>query len=304
MNLLITGAWEHADTYIPVLKEMGNCVRFLQSENDKLSFCPSWVEGIICNGFFLYHNIEEFCNLRFIQITSAGYDRIPMKYVYDHNISIYNARGVYSIPIAEYVISGILQIYKRLRMFEKNQNQHEWIKIRNLLELAGKIVAIIGCGNIGSECAKRLKAFDANVIGIDQIIHVDTNFNSIKGIEELDEILAISDVVVITLPLTDKTKGLFGKERVKRIKKGAILVNVSRGEILSNEAVINGLENNLAGVVLDVFEKEPLEKDNKLWNMENVIITPHNSFVGEGNGRRLSETIMSNLYDFSIGVVQ
>ena len=143
MNLLITGAWQEAADYIPILEKQGHSIHFLKFETDALPCYPAWVEGIIGNGIFLSHHIEAFPNLRYIQLTSAGFDRVPLDYVKEQRITIYNARGVYSIPMAEMAIAGVLQIFKDMTSFYENQKNHLWKKNRKLMELAGKTVAII-----------------------------------------------------------------------------------------------------------------------------------------------------------------
>ncbi len=297
MNLLISGAWHQAAEYIPHIAEQHNVV-FLQYEKDELPCDPAWVEGIICNGIFLSHPIEAFSNLKYIQLTSAGFDRVPMDYVREHGIVINNARGVYSIPMAEMAVTGVLQLCKKMSEFGKSQKNRQWEKQRNLEELSGKTVAIIGCGSVGSECAKRFKAFDTQVVGIDLFAREDDYFDSIEEYEHLDTVLACSDVVVITVPLTDETKGLMNTERFSHMKDTATLVNIARGAIVETEALLSWL-NRGGRAILDVFEEEPLSADSPLWDMGNVIITPHNSFVGEGNGKRMSDVIMKNLLEYS-----
>ena len=295
MNLLITGAWHNASAYIRRIENLGHEVLFLPDEKDALPCSSEWVEGVIGNGLFLHHPISSFTNLRYIQLTSAGFDRVPMDYVKKNNIEIHNARGVYSIPIAEYVIAGVLELYKGMRTFNENQKEKKWEKQRNLRELAGKTVTIIGCGSVGTECAKRFRAFDTSIIGIDVFTREDPYYDSIKTLSNLDVVLGYSDIVLITVPLTDETEGLFNEERLKLIRDGAIIINVSRGAVLETDSLVNELNTGRISAVLDVFENEPLGGDSILWNLENVIITPHNSFVGEGNDIRLSEVIIRNI---------
>lgn len=295
MNILVTGAWKEAKEYLSEIEGMGHVVKFLQYEKDTLSCEYDWVEGVICNGLFLYHPIEKFSKLKYIQLTSAGYDRIPMNYVNRYKIDIYNARGVYSIPMAEYAICGVLQLYKQAVFFRENQNAHSWKKHRGLMELAGKKVCIVGCGSVGTECAKRFLAFDCKVIGIDINLKRDKNFNSIFLLEELDRVLPFVDILVLTLPLTDKTFHMISEEKLSLIKDGAILVNIARGAVVDYKGLIESLNGKLGGAVLDVFEEEPLSGESVLWNMENVIITPHNSFQSDGNEERLKNVIMENL---------
>lgn len=297
MNLLISGAWHQSECYLDDIRKHHNVV-YLQNESDNIPCDPTVIEGIICNGLFLYHPIELFKNLHYIQLTSAGYDRVPMDYVKSHNIIIYNARGVYSVPMAEFALSSVLQIYKGTSRFIENQKNHIWNKQRNLGEIAGKNVAIVGCGSVGTECAKRFKAFDANVIGIDILCRFDPFFDEMFELNNLDSVLLSSDIVIVTLPLTNETKYLFSKDRLKNIKNNAILINISRGAVIKTIDLIDELNTNRFYAVLDVFEDEPLDSTSKLWNFDNVIITPHNSFEGEGNGLRISNLIMKNLKDF------
>lgn len=294
MKLLITGAWNHATNYIDEIKKMGHEVRFMQFEKDELPCSYDWVEGVVGNGLFLYHSIEKFLNLQYIQLTSAGFDRVPMDYVKQHNIKIHNARGVYSIPMAEFAVCGVLQIYKQSRFFYENQKQHQWEKHREIMELSGKTVCIVGCGSVGTECAKRFHAFGCKVVGIDLYPREDENYEKMLVLGNLELVLPKSDIVILTLPLTEDNRHLVDRQRLEMMKAGAVLVNVARGAIIDTEALVHVLPN-LGGAVLDVFEEEPLGKDSPLWKMENVIVTPHNSFVGDGNQRRLGEVILTGL---------
>lgn len=294
MNLLITGAWSDAGKYIEYLEQQGNCVEFLQFEKEELPCAYEWVEGVICNGLFLTHPIEKFVNLKYIQLTSAGFDRVPMEYVKEHQIEIHNARGVYSIPMAEFAVFGVMEIYKQSKFFLHNQMEHNWEKHRELLELFGKKVCILGCGNVGTECAKRFKAFGCEIVGIDLYTRSDENYHIILGLKELENVLPESDVIILTLPLTKETEHLINGEKFKLMKEGAVLVNIARGGVVDTNALIKAL-SRLRGAVIDVFEEEPLGLDSPLWDMENVIVTPHNSFVGDGNGERLSDVIVESL---------
>ena len=295
MNLLITGAWPEAKEHIAEIERMGHKVAFLQQEKEQLPCAYEWVEGVICNGLFLHHPISLFTNLRYIQLTSAGYDRVPMKEVERRRIKIHNARGVYSIPMAEFAMAGVLELYKDMAQFRKQQERHEWIKNRKIRELAGSKVVIVGCGSVGTECAKRFKAFDCQVTGVDMIVREAPWYDEIVEIGEIDQELQEADVVVLTVPLTEDTRGLINEKRLNLIGEHGILVNIARGGIIDQKAL--GEWNGRA--VLDVFEEEPLEENSCLWEKERIIVTPHNSFVGSGNGKRLADKIIGNLSMYS-----
>lgn len=295
MNLLVTGAWKCSQEQLKQIGAMGHEIVFMQNESDPLPAEPAWVEGMICNGLFLHHDIGMFPNLKFIQLTSAGFDRVPMEEVNRRGIKICNARGVYGIPMAEFALCGVLQLYKQSRFFCENQKNREWVKHRGLLELWGKQVAIVGCGNIGQECAKRFAAFDCHVTGVDIFEAELPNIEKMVHISRLTEVLPQSDVVVLTLPLTEQTHHLFRAETFAAMKPGAILVNIARGGVVDTAALTHALQTNLGGAVLDVFEEEPLCGESPLWDMENVLISPHNSFQGDCNGERLHHVILENL---------
>lgn len=295
MKLLITGAWQEAQKYFSKIESLGHEIVFLQYEKDQLP-CPyEWVEGVVGNNIFLYHPIERFSNLMYIQLTSAGLDRIPLEYANEHGIKLNNARHVYSVPMAEHVISGVLDLYRKRILFLQNQKTHKWEKIRNLKELQGQKVCILGCGSVGTECAKRFQAFNCIVIGIDINVTNVPYFQSIYGMDNMEKIISESDIIVLTLPLTEQTKHMFNERLFNYVKDNAVIVNIARGALVDTDSLINALKNKLYGAVLDVFEEEPLNENSPLWDMENVVITPHNSFVGNHNAERLSELIIMNL---------
>ena len=264
MRLLITGAWPDAEKHIPLLKLSGNEIAYMRQETDPLPCNPEWVEGVICNGLFLTYPITAFPHLRYIQLTSVGYDRVPMEAVHAAGIKIHNAHGVYSIPMAEFAIAS-------------------------LLELFGKKVVIVGCGDVGRECAKRLRSFGAVLTGVNRTVENMEGFDRVVELQALDEELETADIVIISIAFTQETVGLV---KAKKLKPDAILVNIARGQIVD-------LADRVCSAVLDVFEEEPLPPDSDLWDAERTVITPHNSFVGDGNNSRLNDLIMLNLREWT-----
>ena len=248
----------------------------------------------MCNGLFLYNPIESFNSLRLIQLTSAGLDRVPLDYIRAHGIELHNAAGVYSIPMAEFAVCGILQIYKQSRFFAANQFQHKWEKHRGLLELSGKRVCILGCGDVGHEIAKRLKAFGCHITGVNRTVRVLPDFDAVLPLDALPDAAAVCDILICCIALTLETCGIVCKAVFDRLHPNAIFVNVARGA-LADEAALTAWLQSGGHAVLDVFEEEPLPEDSSLWGMENMILTPHNSFVGEGNRERMWEMIRGRL---------
>lgn len=301
MNLLVTGAWREAEAHMDELEAMGHSTVFLRMEKDPLPCDAAWVEGAVCNGLFLHHPMEGFPNLRFVQLTSAGFDRVDMRYAAEHGIEVHNARGVYSIPMAEFALAGVLQLYKQARFFEENRAARRWEKHRGLLELYGKNVVVVGCGSVGTECARRFSAMGCHVTGVDIAPRLDEAFDGMLPLERLDEALTGAEVLVLTVPLTEATEKLIDERRLGLLPRNAVVVNISRGRVLDETALCEMLKDGrIAGAVLDVFETEPLPPSSPLWDAPNTVLTPHNSFVGDGNGERLNELIMYGLQMYSI----
>ncbi len=295
-NLLITGAAQPNKELLSKLESIGWSVTIHQQEKEQV-LNPEIYEGVICNGLFLYNDIRKFHNLKTIQLTSAGLDRVSIDYINQRGIRLFNARGVYSIPMAEWAVGVILNHYKKLNTFHVQQEKHEWIKNRSLQELSGKRVAVIGAGNIGSEVAKRLQAFDAYVTGYDVKTFDNPYFTAIKNIEEFQP--QEFDIVILTAPHTEQTHHLINKDVLDHFKSESLLINMSRGGLINEESLLEVLSERAdITAVLDVFEKEPLSMDSKLWYLSNIHIFPHNSFVGENNVKRLHSVILENLSEY------
>lgn len=296
MKILITGAIKFSSLLEKKIKKMGYDVIFVQNESEyDYSLCEE-IEGIICNNFFSFYDIKKFKNLFFIQLSSAGMDRVPLDYIKKNNILLYRAADVYNIPIAEWVILGVLSLYKKINYFIENKNKHVWIKNRNLVELYKKNICILGCGKIGKEIAKRFKAFGCYVYGIDLFEKKERYFNKVFSLNDIDEVIKEADVIILSLPLTETTKYIIDERKLNLMKSSSILINISRGNLIDEKALIEHLKKEpLKGAILDVFSEEPLSCDNELWELENVVLSPHNSFISEGNQTRLEKDILRNL---------
>ncbi len=296
MKTLITGALKYNKSELKKLEQIGLEIKYIKDETIRANMEFSDIEFIICNSFFLYNDIKLFKNLKYIQVTSAGMDRLPLKYIENKKIKVFNARGVYSIPMAEWTILKILEIYKHSKKFYRNQEKHLWEKDRDILELNNKKATILGYGSVGQEIAKRLKAFGVYINAVDRKEMFDENIDRYYNISQINNILPESDIVILTLPLTEETQYIINSDRLKIMKDKSILVNISRGKIIKENDLLEILETEkFLGVILDVFENEPLDKTNKLWDYNNVIITPHNSFVSNNNEERLYNLIYKNI---------
>ena len=298
-NLLLTGCFGYSDEQFEMLRGLGYDIHYMQQEKDVLPLPAADVTATVCNGLFLSHDISEFRNLKFIQLTSAGFDRVPIDTIKERNIELYNARGVYSTPMAEWAVFRVLEHYKQGWFFKQEQDGGRWTKHRGLREIAGRKVAVIGVGNVGQEVAKRFQALEAETTGFD--IHTNTTpfFDKMLLTGKLEKTVGGYDIVVITAPLLPSTKGLVSREVLHNLKENAMLVNIARGGLIDEKAMCDMLmERKDVFAALDVFEQEPLPKDSPLWKMDNVALSPHNSFVSDGNNHRMFDVIYHNLKNY------
>ena len=298
-ELLLTGCFPYTEEQLTKIRILGYHIHFMQQEADELPVAASEVEATVCNGLFLSHPIEDFTRLRFIQLTSAGLDRVPVDEIEKRQIMLYNARGVYSIPMAEWVFGQVLRLYKATDYFVAVQKERKWEKKRDLREIHGTQVAIVGAGSVGSEVAKRFHAFGAEVAGFDIHTVPTEGFDRMFLIHQLPELIDLFDILILTAPLTEQTFHLVGRELLHRMKYRALLINIARGALIDEEALGNVLgEREDLKAVLDVFETEPLPVDSPLWELPNVTLSPHNSFVSDGNNDRMFALIYENLTNY------
>ena len=262
-------------------------------ENERYDLDFSRFDMLLCYLFFNYHDVREFTNLKYVHTTSSGLDHMPLEYLRSRGVDLDNARGVYSVPMAEYALNGVLQLYKGSVQLARQQQDHVWQRIWNTRELAGKQVTVLGAGSVGTECAKRFTAMGCRCVGLCRHPDADAEFYETQlHIDRLDEVLPETDVLLLTLPLTAETRHIMDARRFGLLKPGAVLVNIARGPVVVTEAMADALESGrLSGAVADVFDEEPLPADSPLWDVKNLIITPHNSFTGEGNARRLFDVV-------------
>ena len=298
MKILITGSLKLNDEEKNQLEAMGLEITWQQDEAAQTAE-PEQYEAVICYELFRNNPLERFASLQYIQLTSAGTDHMPLAEIERRGILLRNARGVYSVPMAEFAIGGLLQLYKKARQFWQNQQEHKWQRLRGVQELAGKQVCIVGAGSIGCALAKRLQAFDCCVRGVDASAVQSPYFERIWPPEQLAAALAQADIVALSLPLLPETRQMFNAERFAQMKPGAVFVNVARGAIVEQEALLAALQSGrLQGAVLDVFAQEPLPAESSLWDMPNVVVTPHNSFFAESNRRTMFKVVSQNLREY------
>lgn len=254
------------------------------------------IEVLVCYNPFNFLDITKLHKLKWIQLSSIGIDQVPKEYLLEKNILLTNNKGGYSIPMGEWVVLKILEMLKRSKNFYKKQDKKIWKIDTSVLELYGKTIGFIGTGSIAYESAKRLTGFEANVYGLNTTGRNVDYFDKCFSISEFDKFLSLCDILVLTIPYTEKTHHLLNENKFKIMKDGVYIVNVSRGSIINEADLIKYLKNGkIRFAALDVFENEPLNENNPLWDLDNVIITPHNSWVSEMRNERRYNVIYENM---------
>ena len=242
-------------------------------------------------------DITKMNNLKYIQTTSIGIDQIPIDKILNRDIVIANNKGSYSIPIGEWIVMSILEIYKNSKKFHEQQINKTWKQNFSIRELSGKKIGFIGTGTLATEAAKRLQGFDVEIWGVNTTGYDKEFFDKCFESDKMDEVFKNCDVVVATIPATKETLGIINKDKFEIMKNGSVFINVGRGNIVNEKDLIRYI-NKFRGVALDVFENEPLDKNSKLWEFDNVIITPHNSWVSDKNEERTFNMIYNNLKNY------
>ena len=260
------------------------------------------VAALFCYDPFSTLDIAKMKKLKWIQLSSIGIDQVPLEKVKGQGIILTNNKGGYSVPMGEFIVMKILELFKNSKNFYHQQQQKKWKIDTSIIELYNKRVSFIGTGSIAVEGAKRLQGFGVEITGVNTQGRDVEYFHKCYPIKDLKEVLKHSDVVILTIPYTDETHHLIDDEVLAAMNSKAYLINVSRGTIVDQKALIQHLEKeSIQGAALDVFDPEPLEENSPLWDFENVIITPHNSWVSEMRNQRRFDTIYENAKKFKQG---
>jgi phosphoglycerate dehydrogenase-like enzyme len=252
--------------------------------------------------------------LSWVHSASAGVERALTPTARERGVVITNARGVFSRPIAEYVLMMILAISRRLPQLLELQRERTWQPLEGS-ELRDLTVGIVGLGSIGRSVAALASAFGCRVVAIrrrveaagtapgdDEDVPRDVHLDEVLGPERLPELLAQSDFVVLAAPLTPETEGMIDDAALAAMKRGSWLVNVARGRLIDERALLRALgEGRIGGAVLDTFAEEPLPPDSPFYDLPNVIVTPHTSWSSGRVLDRSVELFCDNLRRFAAG---
>ncbi len=243
--------------------------------------------------------------LRWIQVGYVGVEGIMFPELANSDIVLANARGTTGINIAEHVMALILAFSRTINLLVKRQMEKVWESRANLpvIEIAGETLGIIGLGSIGLQVAKRAYAFDMRLLAVDATQTERPDYvESLWKLDRLHDLLRQSDFVAICCPLTPETKGMMGAAEFRVMKPTAFLINIARGKIVDQAALVEALRaKEIAGAGLDATDPEPLPQDNPLWEMDNVIITPHHAGQSPKAPGRVFDLFCENLKRFVVG---
>lgn len=241
--------------------------------------------------------------LRWVQATSAGLDGYYFLELRASELTVTNIRGIYSDVIADHVFSLVMAFARGLHHYIRRQSQGKWEKGAPVIHLAGTTLGVVGLGGIGLAVAERGPVFGMRVIGMDPAPKGKPDFIArIYSPDELATMVAVSDFVVICVPHTAETEGLFDAAMFGAMKPAGILINIGRGKVVNLQALTEALQRGqIGGAGLDVYEEEPLPAGHALWSIENVILTPHVAGISPEIDKRRKALIVENVRRFCAG---
>ncbi|MCK1487567.1 D-2-hydroxyacid dehydrogenase [Bradyrhizobium sp. 193] len=241
--------------------------------------------------------------LRWFQSLSAGVDSMLPARDRAHDVTVTNVRGMQGGLIADYVMGGVTMLNWDFRRILADQTSRNW-NFRSVAPLADKTLGIVGLGSIGSAIARRAKSAGMTVLGLKRDISVPVQgVDRLFGSDKLKDLLPLCDFVVLAVPATPETVGLIGADEFACMRCDAFLINIARGSVVVESALINVLQaGTLAGAMLDVFEREPLPQDSPLWGMANVIVTPHISGIVTNYEERAFKIVAENIERYLQGL--
>ncbi len=267
---------------------------------DEFAQRVSKADVVVVSGMWSNDLLERASKLAFIQSIGAGTDQFDRDRLAARGIRLASAQGVNANAVSEHAMALMLAIERRLPEARDNQHKRVWRGMISDLtqredELGGKTLLIVGLGAIGGRLARLAKAFGLRVIGIKRDLSRGTeSADSVHGLGELKAKLAEADYVALTCPLTSETEKLIDAGALQRMKKTACLINVARGRCVDEPALVKALQDGaIAAAAIDVTVEEPLPASSPLWDLPNVLITPHTA----GETRRYEENVLDILQD-------
>lgn len=264
------------------------------------------VELLICRQGVVNDALAYYPNVKWLQLLNAGYERVELSLLKQRGILFTNASSVYCAGIADDVMAKLLLLARGYPTLFRLQQTHCWDEagIPPICgDLQGRVLGILGAGAIGRHIAARAVGFGLSVRGYDPYVQSQTHFDTVyQGADGLQRLLGESDFVVTSLPVTDETRNIINARTLSMMKPTAFLINVARGQIVDETALVHALNSGvIAGAALDVTKQEPLPADDPLWQAKNILITPHCAAYGDRMPQRMLEMILRNMRNYLHG---
>jgi len=291
---------EYVDRFQKLLREGREDLQLLVCKNKKrINLVIDKADVIFSGDTFPVDLISKARNLKWIQSMSAGVENYARSKLIPPNVIITKVKGIFGPIMSEYVVGYILAITQNMKKVFENQKKRCWQPFV-VDSIRHKTVGVMGLGSVGAYIAYQGYLMGAVVIALEEQEKRLPYVSQEYPVAEIEEFLGRADFVVVTVPLTDATEGIIGEKEFKMMKKGGYLINVSRGPLVQEKALLKALkQGTIAGAVLDVFSEEPLPKDHELWGLDNVSITPHIS--GPDIPEEIAKIFMENLKRFEEG---
>lgn len=244
--------------------------------------------------------IEAAPKLKVISRTGAGYDNVDVEAATEHGVLVCNLPGINSISVAEHTLSLMLALLKQLFKMDSYVRNGQWYKRSEFIaeDAAGKSVGIIGLGKIGREVMMRCKALGMNILAYDPYVKDLPKDDGVRLCDNLETLFAEADIITLHVPNMPETRQMVTGHLINLMKPTAYIVNTSRGEVIDQQALVKALKDGkIAGAALDVFSKEPVEADNPLLTLDNVILTPHAAALTKESGVKMTVEAVKQVID-------
>ena len=277
------------------IKQMGiDNLKILSPSEEPIPFLKD-AEVIFSVSSFPQKILDQAPNLRWLQVSSAGVNQLPLQSLEEKGILLTNVRGMHGDCISEYVLAMMFALNRQIPQVLEYQKQSKWHKMGQSM-LKGKTLGIIGLGGIGQILANKAAFLGMEVIGLRNSKKPAENVSRMYNNQDLLPFMAQSDFVAVCCPLTPETTGLVSREAIAAMKPTASLINIARGQVIDELALIEALQNKkIASAALDVFWKEPLPENSPLWALDNLILTPHVAGDMIDYTERAADIFVSNL---------
>lgn len=298
----------HKNVYVTAIEEIvGEKVQTCTTKEEALKYLPDTEIIITIGGGNMSVPLEEELlqaapELKWVFSVSAGVEKLPLEELKKRGILVTNTSGVHAVTIAEYVMGGLLSMSHHFHNYFPLKDEKKWGDAISGEDLEGKTMLIIGAGHIGAEIGRKAKAFDMRVLGLKRTPLSIQNFDGVYTMDSLRELLPVADYVVMAAPLTEETYHLMGIKEFSLMKKEGIFVNIARGDTVEEEALVAALqEGRIRGALLDVFHEEPLPEESPLWELDNVLLTPHTSGISKNVTRKVIGMFKENYSRYKKG---